>query len=83
MSTCTHELRLPPLPIAAHAAVALRWMHGSTLVPAAALFAKQSNAHIEVRSAPNFHDRYLIVDATACFQSGPLLRTAAERLQQP
>jgi hypothetical protein len=42
----------------------------ATLVPAAALFAKQSNAHIEVRSAPNFHDRYLIVDAVACFQSG-------------
>jgi len=41
-----------------------------TLVPAAALFAKQSNAHIEVRSAPNLHDRYLIVDAKACFQSG-------------
>ena len=42
----------------------------TTLIPAARLFAQQSNASIEVRSAPRFHDRYVIVDKSTCFQSG-------------
>jgi len=41
-----------------------------SLLPAAKLFAQQSGIHIEVRSAEKFHDRYIIVDGSACFQSG-------------
>jgi hypothetical protein len=42
----------------------------STLLPAVDVFVQQHKAKVEVRSAPNFHDRYLIVDRTACYQSG-------------
>jgi hypothetical protein len=42
----------------------------STLTPAATQFAQQSGNKIELRTASNFHDRYLIVDHKACFQSG-------------
>jgi hypothetical protein len=42
----------------------------TTLLPAVKLFAQQSQMRIEVRSAPNFHDRYFIVDGNACYQSG-------------
>jgi hypothetical protein len=41
-----------------------------TLLPAARLFAQQNNVAIAVRSATNFHDRYMIVDGNECFQSG-------------
>jgi hypothetical protein len=41
-----------------------------TLVPAAKLFAQQNGIQIEVRSAEKFHNRYIIVDGLACFQSG-------------
>jgi hypothetical protein len=41
-----------------------------TLLPAARLFAQQNNVTIAIRSATNFHDRYMIVDGKACFQSG-------------
>ena len=41
-----------------------------TLIPAAKLFAAQTQANIAVRSAPRFHDRYVIIDGTSCFQSG-------------
>jgi hypothetical protein len=42
----------------------------STLNPAVALFAQQSGARVEVKSASGFHDRYMFVDNSACFQSG-------------
>jgi len=41
----------------------------ATLVPAAALFAKQAGANVGVRTN-SFHDRYLFVDRAACYQSG-------------
>jgi hypothetical protein len=41
-----------------------------TLLPAVQLFVQQSNTIIEVRSISNFHDRYIIVDSTSCYQSG-------------
>jgi hypothetical protein len=41
-----------------------------TLLPAVELFVRQSGVKVEVRSAQNFHDRYVIVDRTACYQSG-------------
>ena len=34
------------------------------------LFSKQSGLAVEVRSAKDFHDRFLIVDSASCFQSG-------------
>ena len=48
-----------------------------TLLPAVDLFAKQSQSTIEVRSAPNFHDRYLFLDRTACYQSGASFKDGA------
>jgi hypothetical protein len=41
-----------------------------TLLPAVDSFVQQHKTKVKVRSAPNFHDRYLIVDRTACYQSG-------------
>jgi hypothetical protein len=41
-----------------------------TLVPAARLFATQSNAKVEIRSSKKIHDRYMFVDKQMCFQSG-------------
>jgi hypothetical protein len=41
-----------------------------TLIPAAKLFVQQTQARVELRSAPNFHDRYIIVDGKSCYQSG-------------
>jgi hypothetical protein len=41
-----------------------------SLVPAACVFAEQSKAKVEVRSAKGFHDRIIIVDQQICFQSG-------------
>ncbi len=42
----------------------------STLRPAVELFTKQSGAKIQIRSEPAFHDRYVIVDGSSCYQSG-------------
>jgi hypothetical protein len=42
----------------------------SSLLPAVAVFAQQHRSNIEVRSAQNFHDRYVIVDGMTCYQSG-------------
>lgn len=50
-----------------------------TLVPAAKLFAAQNGANIEVRSAPGFHDRYMIVDGSSCFQSGASFKDGGRR----
>ncbi len=41
-----------------------------TLLPAVQEFAKQNQSTIEIRSAPGFHDRYVFVDGSACYQSG-------------
>jgi len=49
----------------------------STLVPAASLLRQQSALAIEVRSAPGFHDRYVLVDGNACFQSGASFKDGA------
>jgi len=42
----------------------------ATLVPAVAAFVQQHKASIEVRTSPGFHDRYVLVDGAACYQSG-------------
>jgi len=42
----------------------------ATLVPAAKLFAQQTQQRVELRSTPNLHDRYVIIDRSSCYQSG-------------
>ena len=42
----------------------------NTLVPAVRLFIQQTGSTVEIRSAPKFHDRYVLVDGITCFQSG-------------
>ncbi len=49
-----------------------------TLLPAVDAFVQQSKANVEVRSAPNFHDRYVIVDRSACYQSGASFKDGAK-----
>jgi hypothetical protein len=49
----------------------------STLLPAVDAFAQQHKAKVQVRSAPNFLDRYLIIDRTACYQSGASFKDGA------
>ena len=51
----------------------------ATLLPAVALFAKQSGAKIEVHVAANLHDRYVIVDHGSCFQSGSSFKDGAKK----
>jgi hypothetical protein len=41
-----------------------------SLVPAVAKFAQQGGLGIQIRSDSTIHDRYIIVDGTACYQSG-------------
>ena len=50
----------------------------ATLLPAVELFTRQNGLTIEVRSAPNFHDRYIIVDRRACYQSGASFKDGAK-----
>lgn len=41
-----------------------------TLLPAVAMYSAQSGTAIEVRSGSGFHDRFLFIDSSRCFQSG-------------
>jgi len=50
----------------------------SALLPAVDAFAQQSNNKVEVRSAPNFHDRYLFIDRSDCYQSGASFKDGAK-----
>lgn len=50
----------------------------STLLPAVDAFAQQSKKKVEVRSAPNFHDRYIFIDKSACYQSGASFKDGAK-----
>jgi hypothetical protein len=49
-----------------------------TLLPAVDAFVQQTKQKVQVRSAPNFHDRYLIVDRTACYHSGASFKDGAK-----
>ncbi len=51
----------------------------STLLPAVETYSQQSGATISVRSAPGFHDRYVIVDGIACYQSGASFKDGAKK----
>lgn len=50
----------------------------STLLPAVDLYARQSDTAVHVRSVPGFHDRYVIVDGGACYQSGASFKDGAK-----
>ena len=50
----------------------------ATLLPAVDLYSRQSGAPVQVRSAPGFHDRYVIVDRAACYQSGASFKDGAK-----
>lgn len=50
----------------------------ATLLPAVDLYSRQSGAPVQVRSAPGFHDRYVIVDRVACYQSGASFKDGAK-----
>ncbi len=49
------------------------------LLPAVEAFVKQHGARIEVRAALNFHDRYLFVDRSTCYQSGASFKEGASK----
>lgn len=49
-----------------------------TLLPAVDLYARQSGATVNVRSTLGFHDRYVIVDRVACYQSGASFKDGAK-----
>jgi hypothetical protein len=50
----------------------------STLLPAVDAFARQTGAAVEIRSASNFHDRYVFVDRVSCYQSGASFKDGAK-----
>ena len=50
----------------------------ATLLPAVDAFARQTGMKIEIRVAPGFHDRYIFVDKTACYQSGASFKDGAK-----
>ena len=50
-----------------------------TLLPAVDAFAQQYNAQISVWSNTGFHDRYVIIDDTSCYQSGASFKDGAKK----
>lgn len=50
----------------------------NTLLPAVDAFVQQTKGQVSVRSAPNFHDRYIFVDRAACYQSGASFKDGAK-----
>lgn len=53
-----------------------KWL--DTLVPAAALFAKQRGAQVAIKTSDQLHDRYLIVDFARAYQSGASFKDGAK-----
>ncbi len=51
----------------------------STLIPAVDLLRRQNNMSIEVRIGTGFHDRYLFIDRSACYQSGASFKDGAKK----
>lgn len=49
------------------------------LLPAVALLRQQTSLAIEVRSAGGFHDRYVFVDRSECYQSGASFKDGAKK----
>jgi hypothetical protein len=63
--------------------VAIRLLSGAkrldALIPAADMFAKQRGSLLHLRSSSAIHDRYLIVDKKACYQSGASFKDGAKK----
>lgn len=51
----------------------------ASLLPAVDLLRQQAALKIEVRVAPGFHDRYVIVDRATCYQSGASFKDGAKK----
>lgn len=51
----------------------------NTLLPAVKAYAQQEQQYIEVRSAPDIHDRYIFIDGTSCYQSGASFKDGAKK----
>lgn len=51
----------------------------NTLLPAVDAFSRQFGAGVQVRSAQGFHDRYVLVDHAACYQSGASFKDGAKK----
>jgi hypothetical protein len=49
----------------------------TVLLPAVEAFARQSGTKVQIRSSTDFHDRYVIVDRQACYQSGASFKDGA------
>lgn len=49
------------------------------LLPAVDMYARQTGITVQVRSAPGFHDRYVIVDRAECYQSGASFKDGAKK----
>ena len=49
------------------------------LLPAVDLFVAQTSAHIQVRSSADLHDRFVIVDNHAAYQSGASFKDGAKQ----
>ena len=50
----------------------------ATLLPAVDQFSKQTGILVSIRTATGFHDRYVIVDSSACYQSGASFKDGAK-----
>lgn len=50
-----------------------------TLIPAVEAFKQQSGLSVHVKSYPDFHDRYVFIDKTACYQSGASFKDGAKK----
>ena len=50
----------------------------ATLLPAVDQFSKQTGIQVGIRTATGFHDRYVIVDSSACYQSGASFKDGAK-----
>jgi hypothetical protein len=50
-----------------------------TLLPAVAMLRQQNGLTVAVRSASGFHDRYVFVDRTICYQCGASFKDGAKK----
>ena len=50
-----------------------------TLLPAVDMLRKQTGLAVELRSAGNFHDRFVFIDGQQCYQSGASFKDGAKK----
>ena len=48
------------------------------LLSAVDAYCSQHGVHVQIRSAPGFHDRYIVVDECSCYQSGASFKDGAK-----